>query len=298
MDSRSAYLYRDGVTPIEQVNLSTGGITYLVADSLGSVRSTVNSSGSLSGATSYDAWGKPQASGGLASATPFGFAGGYTDPTGLIYLVNRYYDPSTGQFLSVDPEVRTTLQPYAYTQGNPVSQTDPAGLVSARGVVNWALANINGSSDGYTDDCTDFASRALNSGGGDPQTWPLPKTAQNAINHRKDDWYWYHGWVGVAKGAEIATSYSWAGAFNLADHENRHGAWFTRHRQQASPGDVISANLVGASWTGIDHTGVITGMKNGMPIITQHSRNVTEPLTVWIQRFPNTHYWIWRPVNG
>jgi RHS repeat-associated protein len=31
---------------------------------------------------------------------PFGFAGGYTDPTDLIYLIHRYYDPSTGQFIS------------------------------------------------------------------------------------------------------------------------------------------------------------------------------------------------------
>jgi RHS repeat-associated protein len=31
------------------------------------------------------------------------FAGGYADPTELIYLVNRYYNPATGQFTSVDP---------------------------------------------------------------------------------------------------------------------------------------------------------------------------------------------------
>lgn len=38
--------------------------------------------------------------GGLTATTPFGFAGGYTDPTDLIYLIHRYYDPSTGQFIS------------------------------------------------------------------------------------------------------------------------------------------------------------------------------------------------------
>jgi hypothetical protein len=35
-----------------------------------------------------------------------------------------------GQFLSLDPEVATTLQPYAYTVGNPVAETDPTGLAS------------------------------------------------------------------------------------------------------------------------------------------------------------------------
>lgn len=33
-------------------------------------------------------------------STPFGFEGGYTDPSGLIYMTFRYYDSSTGQFIS------------------------------------------------------------------------------------------------------------------------------------------------------------------------------------------------------
>jgi RHS repeat-associated protein len=128
MDSGNAYIYCDGLAPTEQVNLSTGAITYLVADSLGSVRGAVNSSGTLTGTTAYDAWGNPETAGGLTAATPFGYAGGYTDPTGLIYLINRYYDPATGQFISIDPVVSQTLQPYAYANGNPVTGTDPTGL--------------------------------------------------------------------------------------------------------------------------------------------------------------------------
>ena len=41
--------------------------------------------------------------------------------------VGRYYDPQTGQFLSVDPLVAETEQPYAYTGGDPVNGTDPSG---------------------------------------------------------------------------------------------------------------------------------------------------------------------------
>ena len=70
---------------------------------------------------------------GSPPATPFGYAGAYTDPTGLIYLLNRYYDPATGQFLSVDPDLTQTLQPYAYTDGDPVTETDPTGLHSLLG---------------------------------------------------------------------------------------------------------------------------------------------------------------------
>ena len=41
--------------------------------------------------------------------------------------VNRYYDPSTDQFLSVDPAVATTGQPYAFTGDDPLNMTDPLG---------------------------------------------------------------------------------------------------------------------------------------------------------------------------
>jgi YD repeat-containing protein len=93
MDGTSAYIYDGGVAPVEQVSLSAGTITYLVTDSLGSVRGTVNASGSLTGTTCYDAWGNPETAGGLAATTPFGYAGGYTDPDGLIYLLNRTTSP-------------------------------------------------------------------------------------------------------------------------------------------------------------------------------------------------------------
>ncbi len=103
-----------------------GSSTYLFSDPEG-VRLTFNSSGTITAYASYDAYGNV-ISGGLSSVTPFGYAGGYTDPTGLIYLVNRYYDPSTGQFLSVDPLVGVTDQPYQYVGGDPVNFTDPTGL--------------------------------------------------------------------------------------------------------------------------------------------------------------------------
>jgi RHS repeat-associated protein len=128
MDSANAYIYDGGGTPAEQVSLATGAVTYLVSDALGSVRGAVSGSGSLTATTSYDAWGRPQTSGGLTAVTPFGFAGGYTDPTGLVYLLHRYYDPATGQFLSVDPDVSKTNRPYQYASDNPVDATDPTGL--------------------------------------------------------------------------------------------------------------------------------------------------------------------------
>ena len=43
-------------------------------------------------------------------------------------VIGRYYDPPTGQFLSVDPLVRQTQQPYLYAADNPVKFSDPTGL--------------------------------------------------------------------------------------------------------------------------------------------------------------------------
>ena len=45
-------------------------------------------------------------------------------------LVGRYYDPATGQFLSVDPLVDVTGQAYAYTGDDPANGTDVLGLCS------------------------------------------------------------------------------------------------------------------------------------------------------------------------
>ncbi len=75
----------------------------------------------------YSSWGTRTTASGTATS-PFGFAGGYTDQTGLVYFVHRYYDPMLRQFISVDPAVATTGTPYAYAGNNPVNGADPSGL--------------------------------------------------------------------------------------------------------------------------------------------------------------------------
>ncbi|WP_168216908.1 putative toxin [Cellulomonas sp. Y8] len=45
-----------------------------------------------------------------------------------MYLRARYYDPSTGQFVSVDPAIDATRSMYGYTNGNPLQFVDPLGL--------------------------------------------------------------------------------------------------------------------------------------------------------------------------
>jgi uncharacterized protein RhaS with RHS repeats len=43
-------------------------------------------------------------------------------------VINRYYDPTTDQFLSVDPKVAQTDQPYEFINDSPLNATDPLGL--------------------------------------------------------------------------------------------------------------------------------------------------------------------------
>jgi RHS repeat-associated protein len=125
-DGTDFYLYgpNAGAAPIEQISIGESTPTYLISDDTG-VREAVDSSGDNAGTNTYDAYGNCVS---CSLNTPFGYGGGYTDATGLIFLVNRYYDSSTGQFVSVDPEVGLTLAPYSYANDDPVNEVDPDGL--------------------------------------------------------------------------------------------------------------------------------------------------------------------------
>ena len=77
---------------------------------------------------SYDAYGRRECTPCTSGYNPFGYAGQYTDEeSGLVYMRARYYDPSTQQFISRDPSVGVSGQPYVYAGGNPVNATDPTG---------------------------------------------------------------------------------------------------------------------------------------------------------------------------
>jgi len=103
-------------------------ILYLHQDQLGSTRLITDEAASVLGGSTFDAYGKVAAVSGTAT-TPLGFAGQYTDSeSGFQYLRARYYDPGTAQFLTRDPLVTLTHDPYTYVGGKPLSNTDPTGL--------------------------------------------------------------------------------------------------------------------------------------------------------------------------
>ncbi|HWE83041.1 MAG TPA: RHS repeat-associated core domain-containing protein, partial [Gaiellaceae bacterium] len=43
-------------------------------------------------------------------------------------VVGRYYDPTNGQFITVDPAITETGQPYSYAGDDPIDRADPPGL--------------------------------------------------------------------------------------------------------------------------------------------------------------------------
>jgi RHS repeat-associated protein len=125
-DGTAAYVYGPGGLPLEQISGTT--TNYFHHDQLGSTRVVTDSTGTAQATYNFDSFGNTLASTG-SILNPFQFAGEYQDSeSGLYYLRARYYDPSTGQFLTLDPMVASTGQPYAYVANNPLNGVDPSGL--------------------------------------------------------------------------------------------------------------------------------------------------------------------------
>ncbi len=125
-DGTNAYVYGPDGLPLEHVNKNTGAATYHHHDQLGSTRLLTDNDGTVIGTATYDPYGN--ATDATGAATPLGYAGQYTDSTGLQYLRARHYDPATGQFLTRDPIVSFTREPYSYGHNNPTNYVDPTGL--------------------------------------------------------------------------------------------------------------------------------------------------------------------------
>jgi RHS repeat-associated protein len=134
-DGTNSYIYGPGGLPIEQI--SSGGTTsYLHHDQQGSTRLLTGSAGTVTGKCTYSAYGVPTCEG--VTTTPLGYDGQYTSSdTGLIYLRNRVYDPATAQFLTVDPELATTGEPYGYATDDPVNGSDPSGMCAAASTASY-----------------------------------------------------------------------------------------------------------------------------------------------------------------
>jgi RHS repeat-associated protein len=124
-DGTNSYIYGPSGYPVEQIN-SKNEPFYLHHDQQGSTRLITGSTGTVGGKCTYGAYGTPTCEG--TATTPIGYDGQYTNgDTGLIYLRARYYDPATAQFLTVDPALTKTHEPYVYVGDRPLAISDPSG---------------------------------------------------------------------------------------------------------------------------------------------------------------------------
>jgi RHS repeat-associated protein len=108
---------------------------YYLTDANNNVTAVTDDTGAVQERYSYDAYGNVtiydadwvQRSSSSVNNTLL-FAGMFVDPTtGLYYARARWYNPSTGGFITQDPsQAETNL--YGYAGDDPISESDPTGL--------------------------------------------------------------------------------------------------------------------------------------------------------------------------
>ena len=116
--------------PLAMLRSST--TSFYHADGLGSVTSLSSGAGSLTQTYTFDSFGKQAGSSG-SLVNPFQYTGRESDSeTGLYYYRARYYDPSTGRFLSEDPirYAGGNIDFYPYAVNRPTFFIDPLGLAT------------------------------------------------------------------------------------------------------------------------------------------------------------------------
>lgn len=161
-DGTNDYVAGPGGLVVEQADVlgktSASGTVFLHADRLGSIRLLTDVAGQPVAAFTYTPTGVRTQADGLSllpyaqgipptqPGTVIGFAGAITDAgTGFAYLTHRYLDPASDQFITLDPAVQLTGQPYSYASDDPANRTDPTGLGGATNPLNpnfWTKGNI------------------------------------------------------------------------------------------------------------------------------------------------------------
>ena len=105
-----------------------GSTTTFLHNGLKNAEMQTDSGKTVSATKQYDAFGNLTTSTGTWQGA-FGYAGGFgyqEDSSGLKLLGHRYYDSSTGRFLTRDPK-KHGRNWYAYCGNEPISRTDPSG---------------------------------------------------------------------------------------------------------------------------------------------------------------------------
>ena len=127
---RIADISRTGGSPVQNEETR-----YYHADLIGSTRLVTDGNGAVISRRAYKAFGETRIAGGsqssaTASVGYVGTLGVETDPTGLLFMRNRYYSPTLGRFIQMDPIGLKGEDEnwYRYCGNNPISSNDIMGL--------------------------------------------------------------------------------------------------------------------------------------------------------------------------
>ena len=111
-------------------------------DHLGTPQKLTAVNGAVVWSAKFSSFGEADVDPGSSVVNPLRFSGQYEDTeTGLYYNWYRYYIPSTGRYLKVDPIGFYGGQAnlYGYTSNNPVVYIDPLGLGKIGAIIGGAI---------------------------------------------------------------------------------------------------------------------------------------------------------------
>lgn len=125
--SKRNYLHAPGIDFPLMMHTDKANYFYLL-DGLGNIAALTDNNSTISNTYQTDAFGNPRKH-RFESPNPFIFASREYEPElCLFYFRERYYDPSTGRFISKDPEWSPTkINPYIYALNAPTRYRDPMG---------------------------------------------------------------------------------------------------------------------------------------------------------------------------
>ncbi|HZZ81221.1 MAG TPA: RHS repeat-associated core domain-containing protein, partial [Gemmataceae bacterium] len=124
----SRELQGDGIDEHLAYTTNGGNAFWFLSDHLGSIRTVVDSTGAAVHAYSYDAFGNVTS---VATPNMYAWTGRELDAeTGLQYNRARYYDPTTGRWISLDPMGFDAGDSnlYRYSENDSTNTRDPSGM--------------------------------------------------------------------------------------------------------------------------------------------------------------------------
>lgn len=124
------------------------GFYFYHYDMRGSTTAIVGANGNLQKGYTYDVFGSLEEKGNVSFLNEVTFTGSVTDKsTGLQYMNARFYNPTTGRFISQDTYTGNPYDPwtqhlYTYCGNNPTNMVDPTGHFAIEATLGtiWGVA--------------------------------------------------------------------------------------------------------------------------------------------------------------